>query len=104
MLKEKKKRSNKHLRFVASLPCMLCGAREVQAAHIRTGNNAGVGMKSGDDCVVPLCIRCHAEQHSMSEKKFWGKNLDKAQALAKKLYRLTGKEEAAVLAVIRWEK
>ena len=104
MLKVPKIRSRKHLMFIASLPCMMCQRTDVQAAHIRTGNGAGVGLKSGDDCVVPLCVECHRVQHSTSEKKFWGDNLDKAQNLAKRLYELTGKRDEALMALTVWRK
>ena len=96
MLKEPKIRSEKHRRFIASLPCVICRCTDTQAAHIRTGNSAGMGLKSGDDCCLPLCVRCHAEQHHFSEKRFWDSNLGKAQTLAKELYRVTGNKGKAI--------
>lgn len=102
MLKEPKIRSEKHRRFIASLPCIVCGATDTQAAHIRTGNGAGMGLKSGDDCCVPLCVRCHSEQHRYSERKYWGKNLDKAQRAAQELYRLSGDRDRALTEIVRF--
>lgn len=104
MLKQPKVRSEKHRRFIAILPCIVCRVRDrTQAAHIRTGNNAGVGLKSGDDCCVPLCVECHHEQHHFSEKKYWGKNLDLAQEIAKKLYEHTGNEVEALRQLARFK-
>jgi len=53
-------RSDKWLRAVASLPCMLCfreGA--TQAAHRNVGK--GMGMKTDDCFTAALCVDCHAE-------------------------------------------
>jgi len=53
-------RSEKWLRAVASLPCMLCfreGA--TQAAHRNVGK--GMGMKTDDCFTAALCVDCHAE-------------------------------------------
>ena len=63
-------RSKKHLQFVASQPCLLCGATDVQACHIRIGF-LGLGIKPCDSKTVPLCLAHHTKQHSMNEKKFW---------------------------------
>jgi len=92
MLKQPKIRSKKHLKFIASLPCLICRRTDVQAAHIRHGNGAGMGLKSGDDCTVPLCIACHANQHENGEEMWWGVRggIDKATGLAKDLYAVSG--------------
>lgn len=75
-----------------------------QAAHIRTGNGAGMGLKSGDDNCVPLCIRCHREQHEHSEVKYWGRRLEKAKDLAKTLYAITGNTDEALLLLVRFSR
>jgi hypothetical protein len=75
--REPRQRNKKHLRYVASLPCCICGRTDVQAAHIRTASlehgKRGLGMqeKASDLWVTPLCVAHHAEQHSMNEMKFW---------------------------------
>jgi len=86
-------RDKKHLKFVASLPCILCMRKDVQAAHIRSGNGAGMGLKSGDNFTVPLCISCHKHQHNVgNEKSFWRSfgGIDKASATANELYKHSG--------------
>jgi hypothetical protein len=69
--------------FVKSRPCLACGARgsgllPVEAAHVRVV----VSFKTGDllprshkgraawGC-VPLCRRCHLEQHEVGERRFF---------------------------------
>jgi hypothetical protein len=75
--KEPRVRDEKHLRYVASLPCCICRRTDVQAAHIRTMSlehgKRGLGMqeKASDCWTVPLCREHHAEQHSMNEMGFW---------------------------------
>lgn len=104
MLKKTKIRSRKHRKFVSELPCAICGIEGLtQAAHIRTGNNAGMGLKSSDDCIVPLCVSCHAEQHVTSEKLFYGKRLGAAQDLAKILYQYSGNKDAALMEIARFQ-
>tara|TARA_X000001382_G_scaffold47032_1_gene31847 strand:+ start:541 stop:873 length:333 start_codon:yes stop_codon:yes gene_type:complete len=63
-------RSKKHLMFVASKPCLICGREDVQAAHVRY-SGAGMGMKPCDIFTTPLCLDHHREQHTMNEKMFW---------------------------------
>jgi len=49
--------------FVASLPCMVCGANEVQVAHYcgMSGHKLGRGMgkKAHDLMTIPLCREHH---------------------------------------------
>ncbi|MGH1376655.1 MAG: putative HNHc nuclease [Alphaproteobacteria bacterium] len=92
MQKTPKIRSKKHLKFIANLPCVICRKTDVQAAHVRSGNGAGMGLKSGDDCVVPLCVKHHTKQHSMNERTFWSYygGIENATRLANALFNVTG--------------
>ena len=61
-----------HLAFVRLLPCVACGkAAPSEAAHVRTGTDAGVGIKPADRYAIPLCTTCHAKQHRVGELTFW---------------------------------
>ncbi len=70
-----------HLDFIRTLPCLVCGAFPVEAAHIRMSSSIAAKRETGiaekpDDCwSVPLCIQCHRtglkSQHSMGEYDFW---------------------------------
>lgn len=86
-------KDKKHLKWVASLPCVLTGRTEVQAAHIREGNQAGWGRKPSDDQVIPLFHEKHAEQHRTTESKFYaehGYSLEQVKELARNLYKISG--------------
>ena len=66
------RRRVRHLAFVRQLPCVACGkAAPLEAAHVRTGTDGGVGVKPGDRYAVPLCTACHAKQHRLGELTFW---------------------------------
>lgn len=73
-----RRKSEKHLRFIRSLSCCVCGDNtSVEAAHVRMPDPrigkplTGIGIKPDDEFVVPLCSQHHREQHSMSERRFW---------------------------------
>lgn len=51
------KAERRHLEFIASRPCALCGAEPVEVHHIRTG--VGMGQRSGHYLTIPLCPDCH---------------------------------------------
>lgn len=52
--KEDPVRCEAYLRYVAAMPCWLCGAVDrSQAAHSDEGK--GLGIKAGDDRAFPLC-------------------------------------------------
>jgi hypothetical protein len=62
----------KHLAFIRQLPCTACGQiAPSEAAHIRSGSDAGLGMKPSDRFSLPLCSECHALQHQFGELRFW---------------------------------
>ena len=47
---------------VRELPCVACGARRTEAAHIKS---RGAGGGDTVDNVIPLCRRCHSSQHQL---------------------------------------
>lgn len=95
--KKKYIRDEKHRRFIASLPCVICGRGDVQAAHVRRGQDGGTGLKPSDDRVVPLCCFHHDLQHKQGELHFWYGfgGYEAAAALGKKLYAVTGDRDKA---------
>ena len=71
-------RSEKHLAFIRSLPCLVCGDDQtIDACHVRYSDsaygkvNSGIGAKPGDEWTVPMCRHHHTCQHSGSETGFW---------------------------------
>lgn len=57
--KQKPWRSEKHRRLVATLPCLKCGAIDVQVCHANA--TKGMGMKASDALTWPMCPKHHCE-------------------------------------------
>jgi hypothetical protein len=101
IIKRPRIKNEKHLAFVRSLPCLVCGDNTTtEAAHIRSGELAigkrptGMGEKPSDCWVIPLCGEHHREQHAMYERAFWfAKGIDPFRAAAF-LYCVSGDFEA----------
>ena len=96
----------KHLVHIRSLPCLVClDNTATEAAHLRFTDrrvakiNPGVGCKPDDRWTVPLCSRCHREQHEMSEKKYWDMQMIDPIFVAMALYLNTGDNEAGEIIV-----
>lgn len=80
-------RSEQHRHWIAELPCVACYMGNYphgssmdlwtgvisQAAHLRTGQRGGIGLKPPDSDIVPLCPKHHAEQHAWKygEADWW---------------------------------
>lgn len=76
--REPRQKDAKHLDYIRSLPCCICGENTtVEAAHIRTGSSehgkpiTGMQEKPSDAWCLPLCGLHHREQHTMNEMEFW---------------------------------
>lgn len=65
-------RSPKHLVFVRAQGCGIPGCCEtaIHAHHHRSAATAGTGVKPGDQWVVNLCWKHHAEGHQGGWKTF----------------------------------
>jgi hypothetical protein len=89
-----------HLKFIRTLPCVVTGLRDVDAAHIRYGDisyhkpTTGMGEKPHDKWTVPLSPEEHRRQHSMNERDYWTLVGINPLDLAIKLWMYTGDEEA----------
>ena len=99
-------KSEKHRRFIASLPCLITGSTDVQSAHIRKGNGGGMGYKPSDDCCVPLSCAQHTLQGEKGEVAFWEKygGTERATRLAKALYKNTGDRETCLQLIAEFKK
>lgn len=70
----KPKKNSDYLSFLHSLPCVVSGVLEVQAAHLsyaapRYGHyGRGKGSKAPDRWALPLSAVEHARQHSGNEE------------------------------------
>lgn len=98
--------SEKYRRWIASLPCLITGARNVQCAHIRMNADAGMGRKPPDWRCVPLSVQQHAWQHDKGELRFWYPyaGYENAAALAKRLYELRFNTPEAVKIIEEWRR
>jgi hypothetical protein len=75
-------RSQAHCNFVRGHACSNCGTTSaIEVAHVRNGSGAGVGQKPDDWNTLSLCRECHALQHTLGERSFWG-HRDPAQIVA----------------------
>lgn len=97
-----RRRDEKHLDFIRSLPCVICRNNiETEACHIRFSDarigklNPGVGARPHDFFTVPLCGKHHREQHQGSEPKFWQSHNIDPILLALMLYAISGDSEEA---------
>ena len=78
-----------YLAFLHTKPCCICGAHEIEAAHIRIGF-FGLGKKPDDRYATPLCAGHHREQHSENETAFWSRYGRNPWDIAQRLYREYG--------------
>lgn len=82
--RQPRKQDVKHLQFIRELPCLVCGdPHSTEAAHVRYGwrkaakRDVGKAEKPDDRWALPLCGRCHREQHAGGEQMFWhARNID----------------------------
>lgn len=71
--------------FIASLPCVVCGAWPVEVAHIGL---RGLMQKCSDRETIPLCLKHHAhgqpESHHTLGRYFWAHHgIDRPELLAR---------------------
>jgi DNA recombination protein Rad52 len=66
-----RRRDKGHRRYVASLPCLVCGQSPCQAHHISFAQPRALGRKVSDEWTVPLCVKHHAELHQAGVERDW---------------------------------
>ncbi len=68
----KRRRSKAHLRFVAAMPCVVCGLQPVEVHHVKHLQPRARGLKVGDQFTVPLCQGHHRLVEAASGyEAFW---------------------------------
>lgn len=98
--KERKIKSEKHRRFIASLECCVSVEKyQIQAAHIRTGTGGGMGLKPCDSWCIPLSVDEHHKQHQIGERQYWGDRLELVKTLAQFLWKHSGNREICLQAI-----
>jgi hypothetical protein len=66
-----RRRDKKHLKFVASQPCLVCGRCPSDAHHLRFAEPHALGRKVSDEFTVPLCRGHHRALHDRGDEKAW---------------------------------
>lgn len=81
----KRVRSPGHLKWVRDHACCVpgCDGRPIEAAHVRTGTDGGIGLKTGDHWTISLCQKHHAQQHTWGEQSFESMHAIDMKALAR---------------------
>lgn len=92
-----------HLALIRQLPCLVCGDNtSTQAAHIRYADRSiakpmsGMGRKSDDHFVVPLCGTHHDQQHDHGDERGWWKDVGIDPVKVAMAMKLAGNYEACV--------
>jgi hypothetical protein len=64
-------RDREHCKFVATLPCVVCGRMPSEAHHIRFAQPRALGRKVSDEYTVPVCRLHHRELHRYGDEASW---------------------------------
>ena len=72
----KRIRAPEHLKWVATLPCLICQRQPSDAHHLKRVQPNAMGRKPGDQWVVPLCRIHHRALHDAGDETRWWKNND----------------------------
>ena len=99
-----RQRSDQHLKWLRTLPCVICGARgNIHAAHLRAASPrhgklaVGIGQRPDDCWATPLCLHHHLfgveAQHEDNELAFWARHCIDPFALALALWQASGDDE-----------
>ena len=97
-----RRKDDKHLAFLRTLNCIICGDNtSTEACHIKMADArvakriASSSLREDDRFCLPMCGAHHREQHSMGERKFWqGYGID-AVLMALAIYSVSGDAEEA---------
>ena len=70
----KRIRAPEHLKWVATLPCLICQRQPSDAHHLKRVQPNAMGRKPGDQWVVPLCRIHHRALHDAGDETRWWEN------------------------------
>ena len=115
--------TQKHLQFIDSLPCIVCGktnesthhhllrvsmeyltpTKETEGLMFPKVKSKGMGTKSDDRFCLPVCYRCHHEAHMKGNDKkyFQEKGISKPEELALAFFKYSGQYEKA-MELVKW--
>jgi hypothetical protein len=64
-------RDKEHCKFVAKLPCVVCGRTPAEPHHLRFAQPRALGRKVSDEYTVPVCRLHHRELHRYGDEASW---------------------------------
>ena len=64
----KPRRNRKYIAWVATKPCLFCGAQSGPPHHDREIGPCGMGTKPSDTYCLPVCASCHDHIHNFSKE------------------------------------
>ena len=100
----KRLRDPEHLRYVASLPCLICARTPAQAHHLRFAQPRSLGSKVGDQWTVPLCFIHHRSLHDAGDEQLWWQvHAVDAKAEAERLWQRTHEDQERTTAASNGE-
>jgi len=70
----KRIRAPEHLKWVVTLPCLICQRQPSDAHHLKRVQPNAMGRKPGDQWVVPLCRIHHRDLHDAGDETQWWEN------------------------------
>ena len=73
-----RQRNKRHLRFVASQPCLVCQRKPCDAHHVKFAEPRALGRKVSDEFTVPLCREHHQELHRKGDERAWWADINLA--------------------------
>jgi DNA recombination protein Rad52 len=95
----KRLRNPVHLRFIGSLPCLVCGRTPSHAHHLQFAQSRAMGSKVSDEWTIPLCVTHHRALHDVgSEEAWWAERGIGAKAEAERLWQQSQARAAANIA------
>ena len=74
--KTRRRRDKRHLEYVASKPCVVCGRAPSDAHHLRFTEARALGRKVSDEFTVPLCRIHHRQVHDRGDEVAWWTELE----------------------------
>jgi hypothetical protein len=92
-------RDRGHLKFVSTLPCLLCGRRPSDPHHLRFAQAKALGRRVSDEFTVPLCRLHHRALHNRGDEvAWWAEAALDPITVARKLWRRTRSEGLSIVA------
>jgi len=86
-----------HLKYLASLPCLVCGRAPSHAHHLRFVQPRSLGSKASDEWTVPLCPIHHRSLHDTGREEEWwqAKGVDAKAEAGRLWFKTHGREPTA---------